>query len=165
MKTILVPTDFSAQAFKCIPSLCKQLQGEKLSIVFIHLFKLSDSISDLLLLSRRSKEYEHVSNDFYKQCEEIKTVYPSIKAIRIEFFYGSTLSRFKNFIEANEIDFILHPADCSISKLNKSSIDPSVLMDRCSVPLLRGTVEDQVASFSHADSKRHIVPVLSEISL
>lgn len=165
MKTILIPTDFSTRSFKCIPSLCEQFQNEKLSIVFIHLFKLSDSINDLLLLSRRSREYEHVSDNFYNKCEELKKVYSSLKAIRIEFFYGSTLSRFKNFTEANQIDFILHPADCSVSKLSKSSIDPSVLIDRCNIPLLRGPVENLATELNATSLKRQIQPVLSEVSL
>lgn len=164
MKTILIPTDFSSQAFNCVPSLCAQLQGEELNIVFIHLFKLSDSINDLLLLSRRSREYEHVSDEFYQQCEEIKKVYKPVKAIKIEFFYGSTLSRFKNFIEANGIDFIVHPEDCSVSNLTKSSIDPSVLVDRCSVPLLRAQKEKLKDALPDAFHRRN-TPVLSEVSL
>jgi len=164
MKTILVPTDFSSQAFDCIPSVCTQLQGENLNIVFIHLFKLSDSINDLLLLSRRSREYEHVGDDFYQQCEEIKKVYKSVKAIKIEFFYGSTLSRFKNFIEANGIDYIVHPEDCSVSSLTKSSINPSVLVDRCSVPLLRRQKE-ALTNVAPASYQRQDAPVLSEVSL
>ncbi|WP_407425446.1 hypothetical protein [Arcticibacter sp.] len=164
MKTILIPTDFSSQAFDCIPSLCAQLQPETLNIVFIHLFKLSDSINDLLLLSRRNKEYEHVSDDFYQQCEETKRVYKAVKAIRIEFFYGSTLSRFKNFIEANSIDYIVHPEDCTVSSLTKLSIDPSVLVGRCSVPLLR-VHEVALADVAPARYKRQNSPVLSEVSL
>lgn len=164
MKTILIPTDFSSEAFNCIPSLCSQFKGEELNVVFIHLFKLSDSISDLLLLSRRSREYEHVSDDFYQQCEEIKRAYKTVKAIRIEFFYGSTLSRFNNFIEANGIDYILHPEDCSVSRLTKSSINPSVLVDRCSIPILRGQ-KDVADDFASADFSKQHTPVLSEVSL
>jgi len=164
MKTILIPTDFSAQAFDCIPSVCTQLQAEELNIVFIHLFKLSDSINDLLLLSRRSREYEHISDDFYQQCEEIKKVYKPVKTIKIEFFYGSTLTRFKNFIEANGIDYIVHPEDCSVSSIAKSSIDPSVLVDRCSVPLLRGK-KVALTDVAPAGFQRQEASVLSEVSL
>lgn len=165
MKTILIPTDFSVKAFDCIPSLCKQLGGEELNIVFIHLFKLSDSIHDLLLLSRRSKEYEHVSDAFYKQCGQVRNAHEAVKSIRIEFFYGSTLSRFKNFIEANEIDYILHPEDCCVSPLNKTSVDPTILIDRCNVPLLRGRKKVLEADLVREEAPATEIPVLSEVSL
>ncbi|MGV3706411.1 MAG: hypothetical protein ACO1NU_13635 [Arcticibacter sp.] len=165
MKTILIPTDFSSSAFNCIPSLCAQFKNEELNFVFIHLFKLSDSINDLLLLSRRSREYEYVSEEFYAQCEQVKAENKSIKSIKIEFFYGSTLSSFKNFIGANQIDHILHPADCSVSSLNKSSIDPAILIDRCSVPLLRGQKSIFVEDLAYADAPTKSVPVLSDVSL
>lgn len=137
MKNILIPTDFSINSLDCVPSLCAQFEGQELTICFIHLFKLSDSINELLLLGRRNKEYEHVSDSFYSECEKLKKQHPEIQSIKIDFFYGSTLGQFKNYLAANEIDSILHPADCSISKLNKTSIDPSILTDRCDTPLLR----------------------------
>ncbi|WP_256009312.1 hypothetical protein [Desertivirga xinjiangensis] len=161
MKNILIPTDFSANAFDCIPSLCSQFKGQDLHLCFIHLFKLSDSINELLLLSRRSKEYEHVKDSFYTECEKLKKEYQEIRSIKIDFFYGSTLGQFKNYLAANEIDFILHPADCSTSKLNKTSIDPSILTDRCDTPLLRVQKEKQLVHTLQTE-KTSEVEILAE---
>ncbi|MEJ2884544.1 hypothetical protein [Pedobacter sp. GR22-6] len=134
MKTILIPTDFNASALNCIPELCTSMNEKELNIIFVHLFRLSDSITDLLMLSRRSREFEQVSDDFHSQCFELKKQYPMIKSIRIEFFYGSTLSMFKNFLEANDVDCILHPDFCTCEKLNKMSIDPSSLVAKSGLP-------------------------------
>lgn len=134
MKTILIPTDFSIAALDCVPELCYKYQDEKVSLVFVHLFKLSDSIGELLMLSRRSKEYQHISNDFYNKCNELKKQCPNLSTMRMEFFYGSTLNMFKNFLEANEVDCILDATHCSCNKINKTSIDPIHLVTKSGVP-------------------------------
>lgn len=133
MKTILIPTDFSLSSLDCIPDLYVQ-QEQELNLIFVHLFKLSDAIGDLLMLSRRSKEYEYISDDFYTQCEELKSKFPGIRSIKIDFFYGSTLSTFRNFLEAHSVDYILDPSNCCCKKLNKSSIDPTALFNKSGLP-------------------------------
>lgn len=158
MKTILIPTDFNASALNCIPDLCASMNEKELNIIFVHLFRLSDSITDLLMLSRRSREFEHISDDFHTQCAELKRSFPMIKSIRIEFFYGSTLSMFKNFLEANDVDCILHPDFCVCEKLNKSSIDPSSLVVKSGLPTV--TILKK-----HAETRPQPVPVLEEEGL
>ncbi|MES2458339.1 MAG: hypothetical protein V4594_22465 [Bacteroidota bacterium] len=136
MKTILIPTDFNASALNCIPQLCASMKDRELTLVFVHLFRLSDSITDLLMLSRRSREFEYVGDDFHKKCIALRNEIPEIKTLKIEFFYGSTLSMFRNFLEAQEVDGILHPELCSCQKLNPASIDPSSLVFKCGLPVL-----------------------------
>lgn len=137
MKSILIPTDFNLSALNCIPALCNQYKDEKLRFYFVHMFKLSDSISDLLMLSRRSREFEQVDEDFYNQCAEMKRKYQQIETLKVDFLYGSTLSMFKNFLEDNDINAVLDPANCSISKINKSSIDPNVLIAKSGLPIVK----------------------------
>lgn len=134
MKTILIPTDFNASALNCIPNLCAGIDEKELNIIFVHLFRLSDSIADLLMLSRRSKEFEYIGDDFHHGCRELKSAFPIIKSVRIEFFYGSTLRMFKNFLDAQGVDCILHPDFWNCEKLNKNSINPSDLIEKSGLP-------------------------------
>ncbi|ATP57576.1 hypothetical protein CPT03_14390 [Pedobacter ginsengisoli] len=136
MQTILISTDFNCNSVNCIPSLCKQLPEQELNFIFIHMFKLSDRMGDLLMLSRRNKEYKYVSQQFYDQCELMKQTYPQIKAIKIEFFYGSTVGMFRNYLENAGVTQILAPAHCSTDKLNNSSIDPALLIQRSGTPVM-----------------------------
>ncbi|RZL07900.1 MAG: hypothetical protein EOO89_22415 [Pedobacter sp.] len=136
MKTILIPTDFTQRSLDCIPGLCSQYDTQKISFVFVHMFKLSDSIGDLLMLSRRSREFENISDDFYTRCTTYKSQLPNIEAIKIEFFYGSTMSMFRNFLENHEVDCVLNPSDCSYSKINKASIDPLILIGKSGLPVV-----------------------------
>lgn len=137
MKSILIPTDFNLSALDCIPQLCRQFKEEKVSFFFVHMFKLSDSISDLLMLSRRSREFEQVDEEFYNKCAELKREYAQIECLKVEFLYGSTLSMFKNFLEENEINAVLDPESCTVNKINKSSVDPKVLIAKSGLPVVK----------------------------
>lgn len=141
MKNILIPTDFHIESLTCIPDLCRQSQHSELQLIFIHFFKISDSISDLLMLSRRSREYQHISDEFYEICEKIKATYPQVKSIKIEFFYGSTLKTFKIFLEEHDIDTVLDLGNCSTKPLNKLSIDPAQLIAKSRLKVIKITPE------------------------
>lgn len=136
MKSILIPTDFKPEALNCIPDLCRQSKGENLQLVFVHLFKISDSISDLLMLNRRNREYEYISDEFYQRCENIKATFLQIKHIKIDFFYGSTIAMFRNYLEGHKIDQILDPVICAVQPLNKQSIDTQNLIQKSRLKIL-----------------------------
>ncbi|WP_316772244.1 hypothetical protein [Pedobacter frigiditerrae] len=132
MKTILIPTDFNTESVKIIDALVLTNKPQNIGIIFMHAFGLSDSITDMLMLSRRSRDYENISNDFYTQLEIYRQKYPNhIKFIGIEYFYGNTVAAFKNFIDGVNADFIAYPKDYNFEKINKYSIDAKTLTKRC----------------------------------
>lgn len=135
MQNILIPTNFSAQSLDCVSSLCEQYKGRPLRLVFVHMFKISDSISDLLMLSRRNREYSYIEDDFYKTCETLKARHGQL-AIQLEFFYGSSMGNFRDFLEAHGIQGILEPANCVLTKLNPLSVDPLLFIQRSGLPLV-----------------------------
>jgi len=135
MQNILIPTNFSVQSLDCVSSLCEQCKGAPLRLVSVHMFKISDSIADLLMLSRRNKEYSYISTDFYDTCDALKVRYPQL-VIHIEFFYGSSMNNFNDFLETAEIDAILEPSSCIMTKLNASSTDPLLFINKSRIPLI-----------------------------
>jgi len=157
MRHILVPTDFNVSSFDCFPNICRQLDQEELSFVFVHVFKLSDSITDLLMLSRRSREFEQVSEAFYERGRVIRAAYPQIKSIRIEFLYGATLNMFRDFLEVNTIDSVLEPESCILGKINKQSIDPLVLIQKSGLPVLQvrkdAKLQEEVVTSAYAEKE------------
>jgi len=131
MKTVLVPTDFNLESTKIIDALVQNQGEENLNIIFVHAFKLSDSITDMLMLSRRSRDYENIGDEFYQALNNYKNKYPSkIKTIGIEYFYGSTVAAFKNFIEAFDVNSVAYLKDYKFTPINKYSIDPKYLTER-----------------------------------
>lgn len=137
MKTILIPTDFNTKSVEIIDALVLTNKPENVGIIFMHAFGLSDSISDMLMLSRRSKDYENISDEFYAKLEAYKQKYPNhIKFIGIEYFYGTSVVAFKNFIDALDIDCIAYPKDYNFKAINKFSIDPNILTKRCGCKVL-----------------------------
>lgn len=135
MQNILIPTNFSVQSLDCISALCEQHAGNPLRLVFVHMFKLSDSIGDLLMLSRRNKEYSYIGNDFYEGCNALKNTHANL-IIKIDFFYGSSMANFRDFLEANEIDAVLEPSKCMLNKLNPLSADPLLFINKSRIPIV-----------------------------
>lgn len=143
MKTLLVPTDFNPESTKIIDAFLLTQNCRELNIIFLHAFKLSDSITDMLMLSRRSRDYENVSEAFYKEMEHYKQKYGSrISQIRIEYFYGSTLVAFKNLLEALQVDAIAYPQDYDFCPINKYSIDPKHLIMRAGCRVFELNISD-----------------------
>lgn len=143
MKTVLVPTDFNVENLKIIDSLVLTNKPEKVSIIFMHAFKLSDSITDMLMLSRRSRDYEMVSDQFYAEMEAYKQKYPNdILFIGIEYFYGGTVAAFKNFIDGVNADFIAYPKNYSFNAIHKSSINPASLTKRCGCQVIEVDIHE-----------------------
>ncbi|MFC3559673.1 hypothetical protein [Pedobacter jamesrossensis] len=131
MKTVLVPTDFNLESTKIIDALVQNQGEEKLNIIFVHAFKLSDSITDMLMLSRRSRDYENISDEFYLAINNFKKQYPNqINCVGIEYFYGSTVAAFKNFIEAFDVQAVAYLKDYKFTPINKYSINPKFLTER-----------------------------------
>ncbi len=136
MKTIVIPTDFNLKSLTCIETLCKQEPETQFRLIFIHLFKMSDSITELLLLSRRNKEYDYVGEDFYAACEALRLRFPQVADIKVDFFYGSTLSMFRNYLEAHGITAVLDLKACSLKPLNRMSVNPESLFQRCGLDVI-----------------------------
>jgi hypothetical protein len=137
MKNILIPTDFNVNSLTCIKDLCRQYEDSRIQLTFIHLFKISDSITDLLMLSRRNKEYDFVSDEFYQACESLKARFPQLVSVKVDFFYGSTLGMFRNYLEAHDIDGVLDLKNCSLQPLNKMSVNPEGLIQRCGLDVIK----------------------------
>ncbi|WP_374951307.1 hypothetical protein [Mucilaginibacter sp.] len=136
MKTVLIPTDYQPSSLNVVYAIHSQFNTGDLNLIFVHVFKLSDSITDLLMLSKRSREYEQVSDGFYERCNQLRAQYPRIKDIRIEFLYGSTLSMFKNFLEANKVHAVAYSENAAYQPIHKSSVDPALLVHKCGLPVI-----------------------------
>ncbi|WP_421940742.1 hypothetical protein [Pedobacter sp.] len=136
MKTVLVPTDFNLESVQIIEALIHDQPQETFKIVFIHAFKISDSMNDMLMLTRRSRDYEIISDEFYQSLNNYKNIYQNRLNVGIEYFYGSTVATFKNFIENLEVDCIAYPKDYNFKPINKLSIDPKYLTERAGCKVL-----------------------------
>jgi hypothetical protein len=132
MKTVLIPTDYRTESLEYIPQLLSKFYPEEVSVIMVHMMSVTDCLRELLMLSRRSAEYKHIPDDFYQQCASLKNEHAEqLNNIRLEFFYGNTTAAFKNFVEGNDVDAVLQLSGYEYRKLNKASINPAELIDRC----------------------------------
>lgn len=109
----------------------QQQPKQQFNIVLVNFLGLSDSISDLLMLSRRSREYELITQEFMDECTRLSRQYADqILCLDTEFFYGTTVAVFKNYLEAREITQIAKLQGYQIEKLTSLSYDPDLLLER-----------------------------------
>ncbi|WP_159473852.1 hypothetical protein [Dyadobacter sp. 3J3] len=153
MKTIIIVSDFSVESFQVAEKIVSN-SAEPIRILFTHLFHVADDIQDLLFSNYRKKEHEFVSQSFQQDCETLKCNFPDIlKSIRVEFFYGSRLALFKNFLDYNQADFIAFSESYGIPKLGKSSIDAMPVIRKSGIPLIN-TDEINIQIFSDIENAR-----------
>jgi hypothetical protein len=147
MKTVIIPGDFSRETLQVAQTFTRNAQ-EPFSIVFTHLFHVADDIQDLLFSTYRKKEYDFVSEDFWKECHIMKDLYGNkLKSIKIEFFYGNKLAAFKSFLDANNADFIAYSETFGVPKLCKSSLDALPVLKKAGITLINtDTLEEPVNS-------------------
>ena len=133
MKTqnILIPTDFSLESLNAVTGLLQKRPDQKFNISLVHFMQLSDSITELLMLARRNREYQYISAEFETAMHRIRKHNPEqVALIHTEFFYGSTVALFKNYLEAKDVDMIVTLQGHTYAKLNQNSIDPTLLLLR-----------------------------------
>lgn len=104
MKHILIPTDFSIHSLQPVHEALAAHAGTEVKITLLHLLRMPSGISDLLMLSRRSKPYELIREPFRDACNILKNRYASqLKDLRVEFQYGSTAAFLNNYLEATNV--------------------------------------------------------------
>lgn len=97
----------------------------------VHLVGVTDSMGELLMLSRRSAENRFIADEFYRTCHNLRKAYAdSLHDIRIEFFYGNTMAAFKNYLDANNVDTIVTLKDLDYELLTEKSLDPDAFIHR-----------------------------------
>ncbi|KAA3439501.1 hypothetical protein [Rufibacter hautae] len=133
---VLIPSNFKADSLHCLPELSEIFPGLPLKVIFFHAFGLSSSITELLMLSRRTKEEELVSSRFTSLCRQAQQEGDWVQAIEHTWFYGTTMAAFKNFLNANEISFIAVPANFRHQALGKLSQNPMLFLEKCGLPVI-----------------------------
>lgn len=136
MPHILIPSNFTMDTLDCLPELAETFPGLELNVLLFHAVGLSNSITDLLMLSRRTKEEEFISQAFAQSCKKLEEALPAIKAVNWTCFYGTTMASFKNFLKANQIDFIACPTTFAHQSLSKQSLDPMLFLEKCGLPVI-----------------------------
>lgn len=150
MKTVVIPSDFSIESIQVAEKIVRDSK-EEMRIIFTHLFHVADDIQDLLFSNYRKKEYEFVSETFRNECKILEDLYSeTLKSIKIEFFYGSRLASFKNFLDYNQADYIAYSESHGIPKLSKSSLETLPVVKKCGLPLID---TDQIRETVFSDAK------------
>ena len=137
MKTILIPTDFTADSLSILKTALNSEQDNKVNIVLGYGINLPWSITDLLYYSRKSLLKELESDDFKEAKEIILNKYGSIiNSIRIEVFHGHNQNAFENYIKGNKIDCsVLPESDKTLNFKLKKGFSIIPFIKKSGIPL------------------------------
>ena len=102
--TILIPTDFTIASLNLLKKALSDQADSTRNYLLVFDCNLSDSITDLLFLSKATLIHSCSNETFNEGLEILKNRYSNaIDTLRIEPFYGYTKTAFRNFVEANNV--------------------------------------------------------------
>ena len=124
MKNVIIPTDFSIKSLKLINAAVNLFEKETLNITLVHALVPDNSISGLLMLTKRLDVSKLLSEDFNSACEVIRNKYgATIHKLKVECYFGTSKQYMRNFLETRKIDAIVLPADYNLKQAVKASTD------------------------------------------
>jgi hypothetical protein len=135
MKTVVIPSDFTMEAVQVAEVIVKS-EKENVRIIFTHLFELATDIQSLLFAGYRSKENQLISEVFNHEVNMLKNFNPHLLSVKTDFFYGSGVAHFKNFLEYHKADYIAYSARYGMPKMAKSSVEALPLVKLTGLPLV-----------------------------
>ncbi|SFE31730.1 hypothetical protein SAMN05518672_105260 [Chitinophaga sp. CF118] len=148
MKHVLIPTDFSIRSLRVLHSVVEKFGHEPLTIVMMHALRMPTSITDLMMLSRRSAHYDLITEDYKDACEIIRNKYASsIHLLKTEFLFGNTSSVFRNFLQYQNIDVIACAATEEFRLAGKDSYNPATLISKSKYPVYKVPLKQRKEKF------------------
>lgn len=135
MNHILIPTDFSFASVNYAAQAARQIGG-KCNIYLFHALNLPDSLVDVMQKAGVRGDGRLITEDIRVRCKKVKSENYGIANIYIRILYGSTLAAFRNFAEANAIDFIFLPEAYKFRSVVRDSVDPTPWFKKSGIPVI-----------------------------
>lgn len=154
MKTILIPTDFTADSLSILKNALHNEKDEKVNIILGYGKRLSWSISDLLSYSTKSILKELEDDEFTEAKEIILNKYGSkINSLRIELFHGFNQNAFNNYIEGNQVDYSIVPdSDNVMDSKYKNGFDIVPFIKKSALPVETVEYKKEYATSAQSSS-------------
>jgi hypothetical protein len=135
MKTILIPTDFTIESLNTVKEALKQRAGENINLILVYGAYLSDSITDLLFISKPKQLATLQNKKFTEACEILRNKYDSqINSLRVELFSGHNQRAFEHFLTGNAVDELYVPRSYR-SKKGEHGFDLLPFFQKSTLPL------------------------------
>jgi len=146
MKTILIPTDFSAASLQLIEETIRFFRPEPVDIVLFHAFTMPSSMQDIA--TSADKPHLQVMNEhFRKGCKRIKDRHHQhVQNICFRYMYGDTKAVFRQYLAFNKIDQIVYPSTLVLQSVHARSIHPGKLVKNCGTPVIPSIVPEYIFS-------------------
>jgi len=136
MTNVLIPTDFSVSSLELINLAAQSMPG-KMNVYLFHAFDMPDSLADAMIRTGGNGHYSLVTEELRLRCKQIKTANANISNISFRIMYGTTVSAFQNFAEANEINTIILPEEYFFIPVVRDSVNPERMLKKSGITVIR----------------------------
>lgn len=144
--SILIPTDFSVSSLNLVKQVLLEHPEDELNILLTFECQLTDSITDLLFLSKQSIIDSHSNEDFQDGLHILKNRFGSkIRTFRIEPFFGFNSRAFRAFVQANNVVHAYLPSD-EVLEAHPDMHSLCTYAAKTNIPLTVYSWEDRVNS-------------------
>jgi Universal stress protein family len=152
MTNVLVPTDFTPASLKTVEQAVKYFAEGKVNIILFHAFEIPQFPFEMIRHGYKEPSAELVNEPFRQACKQLKEQCPKeISKIMVRCMNGDTRAVFKNFAEANDVDFIWYPEDYIYTRVHKRSVNPIPLFNKCGVPFLKAASKRKEPVYSNQE--------------
>jgi hypothetical protein len=140
MKTILIPTDFTAASLQVIEEAIHFFKPEPIDIVLFHAFTMPASMQDIA--TSADKPHLQVMNEFFRKgCKRIKDRHQQhVHNICFRYMYGETKAVFRQYLAFNKIDQIVYPSGFFLQTVHARSVHPGKLIKSCGTQVIHSTM-------------------------
>lgn len=139
MTNVLIPTDFTVQSIDAIGAAAQHIP-DRANFFLFHAFDMPQSLIDAMRLTGVKSHHNLVTEELRLRCRQVKEENLNIAGISFRLMFGSTVSVFRNFAEANKINLIVYPEDYVFLPTVRESVDPCKMFLKSQIPLMRTVV-------------------------
>lgn len=108
VKKVLIPTDFNVKSLNVLLEFLRRNPNDQFEIILAHGYDVSYSFRDLLFYSEYKILKKIQSEEFRESCKLIENTYQSrISKLKFAVLTGSNKRYVKNYLELNDINFIV----------------------------------------------------------
>ena len=137
MRNVLIPTDFTTQSLQLVARSLEALDEQPTNIILFHAFEINCNAEDFLGSTRRLPYADVLTDEFRNGCRRLKTTFAKfVHQVNIRHMYGTSVSVFRNFIDANDIDVIIYPNNYIFQKVTACSVNPDKMFRKAGIPIL-----------------------------
>ncbi len=135
MRNVLIPTDFTDNSIQFARHVARSTT-DRINIYLFHAFEMPDSLIDAMHRVGLNSHGSLITESLRISCRRAKMNNSNIQNISFRVMHGSTVSAFRNYAEALDIDYIAIPEEYRFVSVVKESVNPETMFKKSGIKMI-----------------------------